>query len=149
MRLWNDPPKKLSATILKFLCEVRQAKIFPTVDSLTQTNQQVVKSATNSLKKIFIGKILIICKLVQQESSYAIPLLQCPCEELFVKEIEKDSKSVIGIKDFDVTNYSTGNELCFECLDKNHCQHKSLEFNDYTFLHFHAVFNCQPTWKRS
>ena len=50
----GESQKELSAAILKLLCELRQAKVFPTVNSLSKTSLKTEKRHTKKDKPYLI-----------------------------------------------------------------------------------------------
>ena len=78
--------------------------------------------------------MLNISKIVECESTYATSNVHCDCQELLIREMEKFSNPDVGTKTLVPKTSFMQNTLCFECLDKNRCQHSYMNDN-YIFLH--------------
>ena len=150
MKIGTDVQTKLSAAIVELVCEVRLAKVFPTVDSLSTASYAETKKENKYLLMILKPKLLKIYNLVQFQSSYATHLSRCDCQELINKEIRNwiYCNTLSGTpnlkKIFPLDKY-----LCFECIDKNYCNHSTPIGDFYQFLHFHRKFQYRPLWNRS
>ena len=143
IQIGNNSTKKLSAAILTLLCELRQAKVFPTADSLFETSLGTVRAETKLIKKILKPKLQFIARLVQCESSYATHLSKCDCQKLVIREINE-------IKEIRINSIpSLANSLCFECIGKTQCNHRPRTSRNYKFLNLPRNHKFRPICRRS
>ena len=141
----GESQKELSAAILKLVCELRPAKVFPTINSLSKTSSKTEKRHTHLLKKILKPKLLKICSLAQFKPPHDAYLNQCGCQQQLNKEIENQTKSSTLVNFKNILSFD--NSLCFECIAKTQCLHKPSASETYQFLHVHRHYQFQPIWR--
>ena len=142
----NNPHKELKTCILRLLCDLRQAKLFPTVDSLSESSTE---RNNHRLKKILKSKILKICSIVQFECAYAAAAnyTSCHCQQLFVRETDNWIKRG-GLDNVpNLQNIVSNEELCFDCIYKKNCNHTPSKSNTYQFYHLLRNNHFRPIWK--
>ena len=150
MKIAYESERKVSSAILKLLFELRHAKVFPTIEAISQSNYREAKRDTESLKITLKPKLLNICRLVQIESSFAAHLNTCDCQLMFKSETDKWVHSETWIKETVNQNriISLDQGLCFECIEKNQCNHTQSPQETYQFLNRHRLYQYRAVWKK-
>ena len=121
IRLENEIQLDLEKAILNTIQMLRNAKLFPTIDTLSNSSVEVEKQIGKILKMILKNKMLNICNLIEFESSHAAYFNPCKCQLKLITEVETWRRKYRRLNSIKMISFP--NSLCFECIDKNECHH--------------------------